>query len=132
MRHTLAMRVSEKNKLEKIIIVGDRVLIKPKAAQDQTKSGLYLPPGVQQKEKVQEGYIMKVGPGYPVSADYGFDEESWQQDEEEDVRYIPLQSKEGDLAIYLQRDAIEINYQGEKYFIVPQSAVLMLVREEDL
>ncbi|WP_242927094.1 co-chaperone GroES [Pontibacter vulgaris] len=127
------MRVSEKNKLEKIIIVGDRVLIKPKKAQEQTKSGLYLPPGVQQKEKVQEGYIMKVGPGYPVAADYGFEEEEpWEQQEEEAVRYIPLQSKEGDLAIYLQRDAIEISYLGEKYFIVPQSAVLMLVREEDL
>ncbi|WP_242921311.1 co-chaperone GroES [Pontibacter liquoris] len=127
------MRISEKNKLEKIIIVGDRVLIKPKSAREQTKSGLYLPPGVQEKEKVQEGYIMRVGPGYPIPADYGFDEESWERgDEEEDVRYIPLQSKEGDLAIYLQRDAIEINYLGEKYFIVPQSAVLMLVREEDL
>ena len=132
MIHTLAMRVSEKNKLEKIIIVGDRVLIKPKAAQDQTKSGLYLPPGVQQKEKVQEGYIMKVGPGYPIPGDYGYDEETWEQQEEEDVRYIPLQSKEGDLAIYLQKDAIEISYLGEKYFIVPQSSVLMLVREEDL
>jgi len=127
------MRISEKNKLEKIIIVGDRVLIKPKSAREQTKSGLYLPPGVQEKEKVQEGYIMKVGPGYPIPVDYGFDEESWERgDEEEDVRYIPLQAKEGDLAIYLQRDAIEINYLGERYFIVPQSAVLMLVREEDL
>jgi chaperonin GroES len=128
---TLPMRVSEKNTLEKIIIVGDRVLIKPKSIRDQTKSGLYLPPGVQAKEKVQEGYIMKVGPGYPIPVDYGFDEESWNQ-EEEDVRYIPLQAKEGDLAIYLQRDAIEINYLNEKYYIVPQSAVLMLVREEDL
>ncbi|WP_114782849.1 co-chaperone GroES [Botryobacter ruber] len=127
------MRVSEKNKLEKIIIVGDRVLIKPKSAREQTKSGLYLPPGVQEKEKVQEGYIMRVGPGYPIPADYSFDEEPWERDEEEEaVRYIPLQAKEGDLAIYLQRDAIEINYLGEKYFIVPQSAVLMLVREEDL
>ncbi|MFD1188099.1 co-chaperone GroES [Pontibacter rugosus] len=125
------MRISKENKLEKIIIVGDRVLIKPKTASEQTKSGLYLPPGVQAKEKVQEGYIMKVGPGYPVSADFGFEEEAWGQEEEE-VRYIPLQAKEGDLAIYLQRDAIEINYLGEKYFIVPQSAVLMLVREEDL
>lgn len=124
------MRISEKNKLEKIIIVGDRVLIKPKSLKEQTKSGLYLPPGVQEKEKVQEGYIMKVGPGYPIPADYGFDEEPWSLEEE--VRYIPLQAKEGDLAIYMQRDAIEINYLGEKYFIVPQSAVLMLVREEDL
>ncbi len=130
--HALPMRISEKNKLEKIIIVGDRVLIKPKSVSDQTKSGLYLPPGVQAKEKVQEGYIMKVGPGYPIPVDYGFDEESWNQEEEDDVRYIPLQSKEGDLAIYLQRDAIEINYLNEKYYIVPQSAVLMLVREEDL
>jgi co-chaperonin GroES (HSP10) len=130
--HTLTMRVSEKNKLEKIIIVGDRVLIKPKTAQDQTKSGLYLPPGVQEKEKVQEGYIMRVGPGYPVPYDYGFEEDTWEQNEEDSVRYIPLQAKEGDLAIYLQRDAIEINYLNEKYFILPQSAVLMLVREEDL
>lgn len=125
------MRISEKNKLEKIIIVGDRVLIKPKSSREQTKSGLYLPPGVQEKEKVQEGYIMKAGPGYPIPAYYGLDDEVW-GDEEENVRYIPLQAKEGDLAIYLQRDAIEINYLNEKYFIVPQSAVLMLVREEDL
>ncbi|MFD3003715.1 co-chaperone GroES [Pontibacter toksunensis] len=129
--HTIQMRISEKNKLEKIIIVGDRVLIKPKTVRDQTKSGLYLPPGVQQKEKVQEGYIMKVGPGYPIPADYGYDDESW-GGEEEEVRYIPLQAREGDLAIYLQRDAIEISYLEERYFIVPQSAVLMLVREEDL
>ncbi|PTX22222.1 co-chaperonin GroES (HSP10) [Pontibacter mucosus] len=126
------MRISEGNKLEKIIIVGDRVLIKPKTSSDQTKSGLYLPPGVQEKEKVQEGYIMRVGPGYPIPADFGYEEDTWKEEDEEEVRYIPLQAKEGDLAIYLQRDAIEINYQGEKYFIVPQSAVLMLVREEDL
>jgi chaperonin GroES len=123
----------ESNQLEHVIVVGDRVLIKPKSLKEQTKSGLYLPPGVQEKEKVQEGYIMKVGPGYPIAADYGFDEEVWNQDDEqEDVRYIPLQAKAGDLAIYLQRDAIEIIYHQERYFIVPQAAILMLVREEDM
>lgn len=127
------MRVSETNKLEKIIVVGDRVLVKPKTAADQTKSGLFLPPGVQEKEKVQEGYIMRVGPGYPLPPDYGYDEDpTLGSQEEEEVRYIPLQAREGDLAIYLQRDAVEINYLGERYFIVPQSAVLMLIREEDL
>jgi chaperonin GroES len=128
----MLMRVSETNKLEKIIVVGDRVLIKPKTANDQTKSGLFLPPGVQEKEKVQEGYIMRVGPGYPLPPDYGYEEDPALGGEEEEVRYIPLQAKEGDLAIYLQRDAVEINYLGDKYFIVPQSAVLMLIREEDL
>ncbi|SIT90057.1 co-chaperone GroES [Pontibacter indicus] len=126
------MRISESNKLEKIIIVGDRVLIKPKTSREQTRSGLYLPPGVQEKEKVQEGYVMKVGPGYPMPADYGFEDEVLGDEEQKQVRYLPLQIKEGDLAIYLQRDAIEINYLSEKYYIVPQSAVLMLVREEDL
>ena len=37
-------------KLDKIIMVGDRVLIKPKSPVDKTKSGLYLPPGVQEKD----------------------------------------------------------------------------------
>jgi co-chaperonin GroES (HSP10) len=126
------MSVVESNKLEHVIIVGDRVLIKPKSLKEQTKSGLFLPHGVQEKEKVQEGYIMKVGPGYPIAADYGFEEEEWNQQEQEDIRYIPLQAKAGDLAIYLQRDAIEILYHQERYFIVPQSAILMRVREEDL
>jgi co-chaperonin GroES (HSP10) len=126
------MSIVESNKLEHVIIVGDRVLIKPKSLKEQTKSGLFLPPGVQEKEKVQEGYIMKVGPGYPIAADYGFEEEDWNQQEQEDIRYIPLQAKAGDLAIYLQRDAIEIVYHQQRYFIVPQSAILMLVREEDL
>ncbi|WP_207434083.1 co-chaperone GroES [Sabulibacter ruber] len=122
---------SPASKLQKLIVVGDRLLIKPKSTKDQTKSGLFLPPGVQEKEKVQEGYVMRVGPGYPIPADYGLDDEIWNQDEKEAVRYIPLQAREGDLAIYLQRDAVEINYLGDKYFIVPQSAVLLLEREEE-
>lgn len=127
------LNIVESNKLQQVIIVGDRVLIKPKSLKEQTKSGLFLPPGVQEKEKVQEGYIMKVGPGYPIAADFGFEEETWNPDEqEEEVRYIPLQAKAGDLAIYLQRDAIEIVFHQERYFIVPQSAILMLVREDDM
>ncbi|GGK76520.1 co-chaperone GroES family protein [Rufibacter glacialis] len=122
---------SPAHKLQKLIVVGDRLLIKPKSTKEQTKSGLFLPPGVQEKEKVQEGYVMRVGPGYPIPADYGLDDEIWNQDEKEQVRYLPLQAREGDLAIYLQRDAVEINYLGDKYFIVPQSSVLLLEREEE-
>lgn len=58
------MKVNEKNKLSKIIVVGDRVLIKPKGPSDKTSGGLYLPLGVHEKEKIQSGYVMKVGPGY--------------------------------------------------------------------
>jgi len=57
--------------------------------------------------------------------------ESW-KGEEEQVKYVPLQAKEGDLAIFLLSGATEVIYENEKYFIVPQSAILMLEREEDL
>lgn len=123
------MEVTADNKLKKLLIVGDRVLVKPKKENERTDSGLYLPPGVQEKEKVRSGYVVKAGPGYPIPLPV--EEENW-KGENEKVKYVPLQVKEGDLAIFLQREAIEVHYRGEKYFIVPQTSILMLEREEDL
>lgn len=124
------MEITGENKLRKIIVVGDRVLIKPKRMSERTESGLYLPPGVREKERVQSGYIMKTGPGYPIPMPIEEDE-PW-KDQEDQVKYVPLQAKKGDLALFLQKGAFEILYEGEKYFIVPQSSILMLEREEDL
>jgi co-chaperonin GroES (HSP10) len=124
------MELTAENKLKKLVIVGDRVLIKPRKASDKTESGLFLPPGVKEQEKVQYGYVMKTGPGYPIPLPTDEDE-PW-KDREEQIKYIPLQAKEGDLAIYLQKGAFEVMYEGEKYYIVSQNALLMLEREEDL
>ena len=123
------MILTQENKLKKLIVIGDRVLIRPSKPNERTDSGLYLPPGVQEKEKVQQGYIIKTGPGYAIPLPV--ENEPWKS-EEEQVKYIPLQAKEGDLAIFLLSGATEIMYEGEKYFIVPQSAILMLERDEDL
>ncbi|MGB6083035.1 co-chaperone GroES [Moheibacter sp.] len=114
---------------ENLIIIGDRVLIKPKTETNQTKSGLYLPPGVKEKEEIQSGYVVKTGPGYAVS--YDDLDEPWKMNEEK-AKYIPLQVREGDLAIFLLKAAFEIVYQEEKYYIVPQSGILMLERDENL
>lgn len=124
------MELTAENKLRKLIIVGDRMLIKPKQPSEKTKSGLFLPPGVQEQEKVQYGYVMKTGPGYPIPMPTEEDE-VW-KDKDEQIRYIPLQAKEGDLAIFLQKGAYEIIYEGEKYYVVSQAAILMLEREEDI
>lgn len=59
------------------------------------------------------------------------EEEPWKHQDEQ-VKYIPLQAREGDIAIFLLSGATEVLYEGEKYFIVPQSAILMLEREEDI
>lgn len=115
--------------LDKVIIVGDRLLVKPTQQSDKTKSGLYLPPGVHEKEKIYQGYIVKVGPGYPIPAVHDV-EETWKQ--KEDVKYVPLQAKVGDLAVFLQAGAHEIFFNNEKYYIISNAAILMLVRDEGL
>jgi chaperonin GroES len=118
------------SKLDKLIVVGDKVLIKPKSFDEKTNSGLYLPPGIQEKEQVRSGYIMKIGPGYPIPLP-SEDDEPWKNSDDK-IKYLPLQAKVGDLALFIQRDAIEVLYEGEKYFIVPQQSILLLERDEGL
>ena len=125
----MAMHLTPDNRLKKLVVIGDRVLIKLTRPDERTASGLYLPPGVQEKEKVQQGYVIKTGPGYAIPMPV--DDEPWKQDDDQ-VKYVPLQAKEGDLAIFLLSGATEVMYEKERYFIVPQSAILMLEREEDL
>lgn len=115
--------------LNKLIIIGDRILIKPQSDREKTDSGLYLPPGVMEKEKVRSGYVMKVGPGYAIPIPT--EDEAWKA-LEDPTKYIPLQAREGDLAIFLQKGAFEVQYQGEKYYIVSQNSILMLERDESL
>lgn len=123
------MHLTSDNTFKKLIVIGDRVLIRPSKPNEKTESGLYLPPGVQEKEKVQQGVIIKTGPGFVIPLPV--EDESWKSDEEK-VKYVPLQAKEGDLAIFLLSGATEIVYEGLKYYIVPQSAILMLEREEEI
>lgn len=125
----MTLELSEQN-LDKLIMVGDRLLIKPKSPSDKTKTGLYLPPGVQEKEKIYSGYVLKVGPGYPIPAVSDVDE-PW-KDKSDEVKYVPLQPKEGDVVIYMQKSGFEIEFKKEKYIIVPNSAILMIIRDEGL
>ncbi|MFV0607246.1 MAG: co-chaperone GroES [Niabella sp.] len=122
------MHITSDNRFKKLIVIGDRILIKPLKANEKTASGLYLPPGVKEKEKVQQGYVIKTGPGYAIPIPV--DDEPWKSDEEQ-VKYVPLQAREGDLAIFLLSGATEVMYDNEQYLIVPQNAILMLEREEE-
>jgi co-chaperonin GroES (HSP10) len=110
-----------------LIVVGDRVLIDPEEGSEKTSSGLYLPPTVKEKEKVQGGHVVKTGPGYaiPESAP----DESWKTGSRE-VKYLPLQAAEGDYALFLKDAAMEVEFEDKKYLIVPHSAILALVRTE--
>ena len=113
--------------IDKLIVVGDRVLVEPAVPTRRTKGGLLLPAGYQEKEEVQTGYILKCGPGYALPADTGADD--WNPANHES-RYLPLQVKPGDMAIFLLKNSVEIKYDVKKYYIVPQGAILMVERDE--
>jgi co-chaperonin GroES (HSP10) len=125
----MSLKIEEKD-LERFILVGDRLLIKPKNPEQKTASGLILPPSVQENEKLLSGYVVRVGPGYPIPA-MTDEDEPWRE-KRDAVKYVPLQAKSGDLAVYLNKSGFEIEFNQEKYVILPHSAVLLLIRDEEL
>ena len=106
------------------------MLISPEEGEDRTKVGLYLPATAIDKQAVQGGKVVATGPGTAVSAPTELDEEPWKIGATE-PRYMPLQARIGDYAIFFRRAAVEITFEGTRYLVVPQAAILTLVREED-
>ncbi len=115
--------------LKNLIVIGDRVLIQPEQREERTKVGLYLPQTVKEREEIASGYILKTGPGLPLVDPSSISDEPWQY-QRQNLRYIPMEAREGDYAIFLKKASVEITFQGETYYIVPQSAILLLVRED--
>jgi len=116
---------------KQIIVVGDRVLVQPEENKGKTHHGLYLPQGVEEKDKVQSGIVIKTGPGYPLPDPGAANDEPWSS-ARQDAKYLPLQVEEGDQVLFMRKSAIEINYDKEKYLILPQSAILLIVRDDIL
>jgi co-chaperonin GroES (HSP10) len=115
---------------KQLIVVGDRVLVSPDENREKTNFGLYLPQGIEEKEKIQSGFVIKTGPGYPLPDPMDSGDEPWGEDKRKDTRYIPLQVEEGDYILFLRKSAIEIEFEKKKYLIVPQSAVLLIIRDD--
>jgi co-chaperonin GroES (HSP10) len=111
-----------------VIVVGDKVLIKPEEETSKTPSGLFLPQGVAEKEAVYGGYIVNVGPGYPT-AEVATDGEPWLHGQRSEIRFVPLQARKGDFALFLRRDSVEVEIDGSKYVIVPHVSILLLIRD---
>lgn len=112
-----------------LLVVGDRVLIAPEEGEERTRVGLYLPPTAVDKKEVQGGTVVATGPGTPVSAPTELDEEPWKISGGE-ARYLPVQARVGDYALFFRRAAVEITFEEKRYLVVPQAAILTLVRED--
>ena len=114
---------------KQVLVVGDRVLIRPDTGETKSPAGLYLPPSVIEKQEVRGGIVVEVGPGIPLgSPDTSFDA-PW-KDKRSDVKYIPTQAEIGDYALFLGKASIEIKIEDKDYLIVSQSAILILIRDD--
>ncbi len=114
---------------KRLLVVGDRVLITPEDGEERTRVGLYLPATAVDTQQVQQGLIIATGPGDPVPDASSFDEEPWKADEKT-PRYRPMQARIGDHAIFFRKAAVEITFEDKRYLVVPQAAILVLVRDD--
>ena len=112
---------------KQLLVVGDRVLITPEEGDDRTRVGLYLPATALDAQQVQTGLIVATGPGDPLPDPGVTDDEPWKTDRPSG-RAGGMQARVGDHAIFFRKAAVEITFEDTKYLVVPQAAILVLVR----
>lgn len=111
---------------KQLLVVGDRVLVRPEKSEGMTKVGLFLPPGVMEKEEVRGGHVVAVGPGTPLPPPHE-EHEPWKEGYKA-PRFLPMQVQLGDYALFFRKAAIEITFEDEQFLVVPHGAILVVVR----
>ncbi|MCA1691263.1 MAG: co-chaperone GroES [Acidimicrobiales bacterium] len=87
----------------------DRIVVRPKEAEEMTVSGIVIPDTA--KEKPQQGEVLAVGPGR-------------RSDQTGDV--IPIDVKVGDVVVYSKYGGTEITVDGEDLLILNGRDVLAI------
>jgi chaperonin GroES len=114
---------------KELFVVGDRVLVRLEEGEERTNVGLYLPPTAIDNQAVQGGTIVATGPGTPMPAFDANTDEPWRTEHRE-TRFVPMQARRGDFALFFRKAAVEITFESERFLVIPQSAILALVRDE--
>jgi chaperonin GroES len=89
--------------------IGDRIVVRPKSAEETTKSGIILPDTA--KERPQEGEVMAVGTGRIM----------------DDGTVVALSVKVGDTVLFSKYGGTEIKLGGEEYIILREDDVLAIL-----
>ena len=106
------MKKESKTRSERIMPLGDRVLVKPEQSEDEkTPSGLIIP-DTARKEKPERGEVIAVGPGK-------------RSDEGE---LIPVSVKVGDTVVFSKYGYDEIMIEDEEYYMIAESNILAVVK----
>lgn len=112
-----------------LLVVGDRVLVRIEDGEERSKVGLYLPATAVDSQAVQGGTIVATGPGQPLPAVEEHLDEPWRITGSKETRYVPMQAHVGDYALFFRKAAVEITFEGERFLVVPQAAILALARK---
>src|SRR5947209_3900760 len=91
--------------------LGDRVVIRPAAREEATRSGIVLPDT--SKEKPQRGEVLAVGPGR-VS---------------DEGKKIPMEVKVGDTVLFARYAGTEFKLEDDELLILSEKDVLAIVIE---
>lgn len=115
---------------KQLLVVGDRVLIRLEDGEERSKVGLYLPATAVDNQAVQGGTVIATGPGQPLPSVEEHLDEPWRISGSKDTRYVPMQARVGDYALFFRKAAVEITFDEERFLVVPQAAILTLARDE--
>ena len=89
--------------------LGDRVIVKPKAKEEMTRSGIVLPDTA--SEKPQEGEVLSVGPGRML----------------DNGKRVEMEVKSGDTVLFAKYAGTEVKLEGEEYLVIRESDLLAVV-----
>lgn len=88
----------------KIRPIADRVVVEPKAAEEKTASGLFIPEAA--KERPLQGTVVAVGVG---------------------TQEVKMEVAVGDTVLYGKYAGTEISLEGKDYLIMKQSDILAVL-----
>lgn len=97
----------------KVRPVGDRVVVKPSAREEVTKTGIVIPDTA--KEKPQEGTVIAVGGG--KVSDKG--------------ERVPMEVKEGDRVLFAKYGGTEFKLDGEDLLVLRESDILAIIEGKE-
>jgi|SRR6184192_507345 len=89
--------------------LGDRVVIRPLAREEVTKSGIVLPDTA--KEKPQQGEVVSIGPGRVLDSG----------------ERLAMELKQGDRVLFAKYSGTEFKHEDEELLILRESDVLAIV-----
>ncbi len=116
---------------DNIILNNDRILVSFKSQPKDIRKGIYVP--YDNNSSFKQGYVIKVGPGYPSPS---FEDESLKDkfldENKSKPKYIPLQFEPGDLIVFDSKLGVELIIDGEHYYIVKDQEVEIIYRDKDL